>query len=151
MTSSAFALNFRSRDIIGITWSYSQLLERLVEAGDLAGDPDGLVLVGEHEFDDLFPGGQKAAHLVRLLQNHVVGRNQDVGVKFLDVVSEFEQQPPLVRLLEHQPLGRGHDEAVDLAALERRKLRGDRAERNGADAVRAPSEPAGQFARQPDM
>ena len=69
-------------------------LDGLVEPGDLPGDAHGLGLVRRHEGDDVLPAGEKAPHLIRLVGDHVVGREDDVGVEIFDVGAEREKEVP---------------------------------------------------------
>ena len=113
-----------------------------------AGDLDGLGLVLAHEGDGLEPALEEGAHRVGLLRDDLVGREDDVDVEVLDV-AEADDDARLRRSAEVERVAEVHDDAVDVAALERRDLARHRAHRLDLDAVRAPALPVRGLADQP--
>src|SRR5215467_5550374 len=100
---------------------------------------DGDVPVRTHERDGPEPSAQEAPEQLGSVGDHVVGREDHMGVEILHDAAEQQQVAGPAFLLELVAVGGFLHGAVELAAIQGCKPRLDRAERHDLDAVAAPA------------
>ena len=119
----------------------------LVFASDRGGNLHRFGFVGAHKRDGLEPAFEEVAQIVGLAGDILIGRINDVNDEIRHL-REAHQDTGLPFLFQIERIADIHDDAVDVATLERRDLPRHPAHRLDFDAVRTPALTAGRFADQ---